>query len=132
MDTAVTRQMLRLKGSPARVSADNLPVFRGSPRLKVSKARTFVQRYTQGQADNSLGTTQLVAGVNQGHWPAAADANDVVMSPFLVLDNLTANASKRFLVISESCDCRKQSKSSSFRHEVNGVITTCGMHECGL
>ncbi|KAL3152041.1 hypothetical protein ABBQ32_001154 [Trebouxia sp. C0010 RCD-2024] len=37
MDTAVTRQMLRLKGSPARVSADNLPMFRGSPRLKVSK-----------------------------------------------------------------------------------------------
>ncbi len=37
MDTAVTRQMLRLKASPMRVSADNLPLGRGSPRLKVSK-----------------------------------------------------------------------------------------------
>ena len=37
MDQAVTRQMLRVKASPARVSADNLPVFRGSSRLKVSK-----------------------------------------------------------------------------------------------
>ncbi|KAL0033487.1 hypothetical protein WJX77_011695 [Trebouxia sp. C0004] len=37
MDTAVTRQMLRLKASPMRVSADSLPLGRGSPRLKVSK-----------------------------------------------------------------------------------------------
>lgn len=37
MDTAVARQMLRLKGSPMRVSADNLPLATGSPRLKVSK-----------------------------------------------------------------------------------------------
>ena len=37
MDTALSRQMLRVKASPARISADNLPLPRGSPRLKVSK-----------------------------------------------------------------------------------------------
>ena len=37
MDTGVTRHMLRLKASPMRVSADNLPLGKGSPRLKVSK-----------------------------------------------------------------------------------------------
>ena len=67
MDTAVTRQMLRLKASPARVSADNLPIFRGSPRLKVSKASILFHNTLQDkQITNSLRMAQLVAVLHQG------------------------------------------------------------------
>ncbi len=56
MDTAVTRQMLRLKASPMRVSADNLPLGRGSPRLKVSKVYQFASTSPHQTCPNVLKT----------------------------------------------------------------------------
>lgn len=58
MDTAVTRQMLRLKASPMRVSADNLPLGRGSPRLKVSKVYQYLSTSSHHTCPNVLWTNR--------------------------------------------------------------------------